>query len=468
MKRGLHNIISYRILSVLLIICMIFSTNISIVQGLASETKELTESEKARKAYEEKMEQAKEYKAELEKKKKKTEKKLAELEAAKADIETFITQLDEEMVQVIDELFALREEIAATEAELEQTRLDLEQAKETEADHYETMKNRIRYMYENGETSILEVVLASGSLTEMLNNAEYAYRIADYDNKLLEKYIASKQEVMDQEASLEASLEKLGAMEETAEYQQESLETLKEAKNEEVAKYMENIELTDTVLMGFTDALVAVDVEMEQIEQDEKDRLAEEERRRKEEEERKRREEEERRKREEAERLAREQQGSIGKPTSTAGYDADAINKVVLTDETDASKMIWPLPGDYRTFSRFGYRDRPLPTATRYHQGWDIGGELGAPIVSTLAGTAYYGYNASAGNYVRVVHENGIETYYCHCYKILIENGQQVQQGTKVALVGSTGASTGPHVHFGVKKNGAYVDPAPYIAHFVD
>ena len=87
-------------------------------------------------------------------------------------------------------------------------------------------------------------------------------------------------------------------------------------------------------------------------------------------------------------------------------------------------------------------------------------------MVSVLAGTVKdVGYNSSAGNYVKVEHQPGFVTVYCHCSKTLVNTGDYVKQGQQIALIGSTGVSTGPHLHFAVQKNGDYVDPNPYIGY---
>ena len=135
-------------------------------------------------------------------------------------------------------------------------------------------------------------------------------------------------------------------------------------------------------------------------------------------------------------------------------------------DETDPDKMIWPLPGDGRIYSYFGWRKAPTAGASTYHRGLDIGGVYGARIVASLSGTvSEAGYNASRGNYVAIDHGGGIETYYMHCSKLLVKKGDKVLQGTVIGLVGSTGISTGPHVHFSVKENGNHVDPLKYVSY---
>lgn len=128
--------------------------------------------------------------------------------------------------------------------------------------------------------------------------------------------------------------------------------------------------------------------------------------------------------------------------------------------------MIWPLPGDGRIFAYFGNRVAPTAGASTYHRGLDIGGEMGASIVASLSGTVEIAqYSSSSGNFIIINHGNGLRTAYCHCSKLLVSVGQYVKQGEVIALVGSTGISTGPHLHFGVSIDNVYVDPLNYISY---
>ena len=417
-----------------------------------------------RKAYEEKLKAAQDQKAELEKKKKEQEALIAEFTAEKENIETYIQELDLKLNDITLKIFELKKEIEKTEGELDITKADLEEAKQKEANQYETMKKRIAYIYENGETSYVDLLLNSGSVADFLNQVEYAQDISRYDDSLLDRYKEAKEDVENREALLEASLEELGLMRESEETEQATVSELMDLKAAEIDKLTEKLGIADEYLFNYMSEISDKNLEIDQIIEAEQKRIEEEERKRKEEEERLRREEEARRKAQEEARRQAEQSGNISKPSSTAGYDADAINHITLTDETNLYKMIWPLPGDHRTFSKFGPRIAPTAGASTYHKGWDIGGEFGAPMVSVLAGTVYaVGYNSSAGNFVKVEHQPGFMSVYCHCSKVLVSEGEYVKQGQQIALVGSTGVSTGPHLHFAISKDGDYVDPDPYI-----
>lgn len=450
-----------RAIALFLIVFLAASTLAPSKRGLALETPE--ENERLHKEYLEKLQEAKDYQAALEKKKQEAEAVKKELEDTRADLISEMDELDEQLNEVTAELYELNANIDSTEEELEVTKLELEEAKKTEEDHYETMKSRIRYMYENGEESIANVLFSSESITDVLNNAEYMYRITDYDNNLLGEYIALKENVAAHEDLLEVTLDSLGTMKLLAEQEQEELNVLVRAKAEKIQEYTESIGVEEEILFNFGEEIFEQGVAIEEIMATEEARIAEWERQRKIEEERLRKEAEAAA----AAAAALKASGQDVKlPSSTNGYDATAIKDVELKDEKSLSKCIWPLPGDHRTFSKFGPRKAPIKGATTYHKGWDIGGEYGAPIVSVLAGTvAFATSNSSAGNYVTVDHGNGIQTVYCHMSKILVTAGDYVLQGQILGLCGSTGVSTGPHLHFGMKSNGVYIDPDPYIGY---
>lgn len=414
----------------------------------------------AKEAYEKKLAEAKEHQKELEKQKADTEALIAQFRTQKSDLEAYITELDLKLNDMQLELFETQQKIEETQDELKKTVDELEKAKKREADQYETMKARVQYIYENGETTYLDVFFNSGSIADMLNQLEYVSDIQEYDNTLLERYEAARADVASREAALEATLDGLSTLREQEELEIATVNELYDLKAAEIESLSEQLGIADEYLFTYIEEISNQKAEIEDIIEAEEKRVAEEERKRKEEEERLRREEE-------ARRLAEQRAAEAAKKNTTNKvYDKEAIKYVVQTDETDPYEMIWPLPGDHRTYSKFGYRKAPTKGASTYHQGWDIGGEFGAPIVAVLAGTAIeVRYNSSAGNYVKIEHRPGFVTVYCHMSKQSVKEGDYVKQGQTIGLCGSTGVSTGPHLHFSVKVNGTYVDPNPYIGH---
>lgn len=130
-------------------------------------------------------------------------------------------------------------------------------------------------------------------------------------------------------------------------------------------------------------------------------------------------------------------------------------------------KMVWPVPANRSTLSKgdlFGMRMHPIFHEWRMHTGIDIGAPTGANILAVNSGTVIMtGYTTGYGNKVVVDHGGGIITLYAHCSKILVKDGQKVDKGQVIALVGSTGWATGPHLHFEVMDKGERQNPLEYV-----
>lgn len=144
---------------------------------------------------------------------------------------------------------------------------------------------------------------------------------------------------------------------------------------------------------------------------------------------------------------------SSGDPPDTVSYDYYVIEYDYIT----------PLNGNIT--SSFGYRNHPVSGKKSFHYGVDIGGSVGDKIAAFSSGTVELtGYNATYGNYLFLRHKDGIITFYGHCSKILVEKGQLVRMGDYIAKVGSTGLSTGPHLHFEIHNGDVILDPLHYVS----
>ena len=134
----------------------------------------------------------------------------------------------------------------------------------------------------------------------------------------------------------------------------------------------------------------------------------------------------------------------------------NALNRVL------GKLFIYPTKG--RITSRFGYRKNPFSGVREFHNGLDIGNIVGTPIVATMNGTvARVGYYSWLGKYMILTHADGFQSLYGHLSKVLVSKGKRIRQGQKIAEMGNTGYSTGPHLHFAVFKNSAPVDPLKYL-----
>ena len=131
--------------------------------------------------------------------------------------------------------------------------------------------------------------------------------------------------------------------------------------------------------------------------------------------------------------------------------------------QDDTAKIVAPVDSSRYT-SQFGYRINPITNVRAFHTGLDIAAPLGTKIKAAYNGTvSKTGEDSHSGKYIFLTHANGLETFYCHCSEIIAEKGAKIRQGETIALVGSTGWSTGPHLHFEIHKNGKRLDPLPFL-----
>ena len=359
----------------------------------------------------------------LEEEKKKTEAVIRELEGLKSDTEKYVRSLDSQLDGLNMEISRLEGEISSKETTIQETAVRLEEAGETQQKQYESMKLRIKYMYEKGESSFLDLLLQSESMSELLNRAEYISKISEYDRKMLDEYAAVKEGIARDKEQLETEKKQLVSLQETTKAKQASVQKLSDEKTAELQRV--NAQIGEKTA---------------QAEAYEKDIKAQEDQIKKIEAELKRQEEEARKK-------------------------AEAAGKTYNTVSLGNIKFIWPCPSSGRITSGFGDRESPTKGASTNHKGIDIGASSGSNIVAAAGGTVTIAtYSYSAGNYVMINHGGGVSTVYMHCSKLLVSVGDTVKQGDVIAKVGSTGYSTGPHLHFGIRQNGTYVNPSKYVS----
>lgn len=359
----------------------------------------------------------------MEDQKKEVESALKELEGLKADTASYVKGLDDKLAVYDKQLTALTAQISAKEEQIKTAEADLEAAKKAQEHQYRNMKLRIQYMYEKGETNYLDLLFRSADLTQLYNRAEYIRSIAAYDRRMLEDYKRTKEEVSQREALLKAEYENLLGFQTAARDKKQEAEGLLQAKNQELASYQTRIAKSQ-----------------ENLSELEKDIAAQEQR-------------------------IKEMEAQIRKQEEEARKAAQKAGKTYNTVAIGNISFIWPSPSSSRITSSFGDRESPTEGASSNHQGIDIGASTGAGIVAAASGTVTIStYSYSAGNYIMIHHGGGVYTVYMHCSELLVSAGQEVSQGQLIAKVGSTGYSTGPHLHFGIRVNGSYVNPVKYVS----
>ena len=380
------------------------------------------------------IEDAKKKVSSMEEEKKKVESTLKELEGKKSDTAAYVKELDRNLSALAGELTKLEGDISQKEEQIEEAKVELETAKITENRQYEDMKLRIQYMYENGQTGLLESMMQSESIAELLNRAEYASQITSYDRKMLEEYRKTRQEVALKEEALKTEHQELLTLQDSTKAKQSSVKTLMASKEAELASYETKIASAQGEIDQYNADIKAQEEHMARVEAEI------------------RKKEEEARKAEEARRAE-----EAKKNQSSAGGDS--------TVKKGNTNFIWPCPASGRISSAFGDRSSPTEGASTNHKGIDIPAPSGSSIVAAADGKVVIStYSYSAGNYIMIDHGGGLTTVYMHCSQLLVKEGETVKQGQTIAKVGSTGYSTGPHLHFGVRSGGSYVNPSGYVS----
>lgn len=380
------------------------------------------------------IEDAKKKVSSMEEEKKKVESALKELEGKKSDTAAYVKELDRNLSALAGELTKLEGDISRKEEQIEEAKAELETAKVTENRQYEDMKLRIQYMYENGQTGLLESMMQSESIAELLNRAEYASQITSYDRKMLEEYRKTRQEVALKEEALKTEHQELLTLQDSTKAKQSSVKTLMASKEAELASYETKIASAQGEIDQYNADIKAQEEHMARVEAEIQ------------------RKEEEARKAEEARRAE-----EAKKNQSSAGGDS--------TVKKGNTNFIWPCPASGRISSAFGDRSSPTEGASTNHKGIDIPAPSGSSIVAAADGKVVIStYSYSAGNYIMIDHGGGLTTVYMHCSQLLVKEGETVKQGQTIAKVGSTGYSTGPHLHFGVRSGGSYVNPSGYVS----
>ena len=376
---------------------------------------------------------AKSKKTALEAEKKKTEQELKNLEGLKSDTTAYVKKLDSSLESIGNELSKLNDDIDAKEKQIDTTKQELSEAKETERSQYESMKLRIKYMYEKGDSTYVDLLMEAGSLSELLSKAEYITKISSYDRQKLDEYAATKEKIAEKEKALEGEHAELLTLQDETEAKQASVEKLLAAKQTELRNYETKIASAEGQISEYAKSIEAQENQIKSIEAEIK------------------------RKEEEARKKAEEEK----KKAAAANKAAQTYKTVSLGDIS----FTWPCPASGRITSGFGGRKSPTKGASSNHQGIDISAPTGTSIVAAAAGEVVIAtYSSSAGNYVMISHGGGVYTVYMHASSLLVSQGQSVKKGQTIAKVGSTGYSTGSHLHFGVRVNGSYVNPTKYVS----
>lgn len=339
------------------------------------------------------------------------------LEKSRSDLKSYVTELDSSLSEIEGKLQQINDLIAKKEGEIQETKENLRIIKIEEKKQYAAMQNRVKFMYERGNNVYLEVLLSSKSFGDLLSKAKYIEKLAAYDKALLENYQETQKAIAGLEIELEGEQEVLEAARENAEKEQKNVEELITTKRQQIKEYDSDISEHEARIKEYEASIVEQNATIASLEA-----AVEEEQKRLE---------------------------AMGQ-NSNVRYDG--------------GMFAWPAPAYTRISSEYGNRMHPTLGVERFHNGLDMAAPSGSDVLAAYDGTVVAAdYNASMGNYIMINHGDGLYTVYMHCSALYVSSGASVSKGSKIAAVGSTGRSTGPHLHFSVRLNGNYVNPRNYL-----
>lgn len=363
---------------------------------------------------------------ELEKQKAEKDKEMADLQSQidvnAGEMKKLVQQknvLEQEMNLLRDKLQLTNSQISAYSLLIADKQEELEQAQERLAKLQEENKLRIRAMEKNSRVSFWSVLFSSNSFMEYLDRMKMIKEIREEDNRRLQEMKdtaqvveEAKAELVEQQASLEASRKEMEAMQVTIQE--------KRAAADEIL-----IELKKDA-----DAMDALMAEME----DEEQRLLEE--------------------------MAKKED-----EIDEAKYREWLATAIPQGTGNTVNGITWIMPTLYKgVSSSFGMRWHPIDKVYKMHQGVDLPGTTGTPVVATRSGVITTAvFHKTCGNHIWINHGDGYKSVYMHLDTMIVSVGQYVVAGQQIGTLGNTGGSTGPHLHFGVAYNGNYIDPMPLV-----
>lgn len=320
------------------------------------------------------------------------------------DVLEKMNELDKQIYDYEESINKIDGTLKGIEKEIEEKERDIKLMQREYDKVKDAFAERLVYLYETNETRYLDVLLSSKSIVDFISNYYLIGEIAAYDSNLIEKLENNKDSLVDAKEDLEKTKEELEEKKKEKQRISITLENSKIVKNSYLNSLTEKERETKEKIERYQEELDLINLEM--------------------------------------------------LLSSMENNDSIYVGGIFL----------WPVPGYYTITSPFGMRLHPILKTYRVHTGMDIGAPMGTYVLAANSGVVSKAtFSVSYGNLVMVNHGNGISTAYAHGSEILVEEGQEVKRGDVIMKVGSTGWSTGPHLHFEIIVNGTKIDPYPYV-----
>lgn len=312
-----------------------------------------------------------------------------------------IAKLDKQVDETNKELEEIQMQLSDLNNKIGITKQNLKEAEDNLVERKDTLSARLRVMYKNGTVGYLEVLLGAKDIRDFMSRIDMIKSITSHDVDML-KYMKEQRNIIEQsKVALEAQQSSILVAQQNIEIKKNELQIATRAKE----NLMRDLQKEHKTLDKMEDDLLA---------------------------------------------QAKAIEAEIRKSQSSGSYVG--------------GEMMWPVPGRTRISSPFGYRIHPITKNRKMHTGIDIPAPTGTPIKAANGGTVQHA--GTLGGYGKVViidHGGKKSTLYAHNSALLVKVGDKVKKGDTISKAGSTGMSTGPHLHFEVRENGTYVNPIPYV-----
>jgi len=343
---------------------------------------------------------------------------MAQIQRTDANItqtEREIDQLENSLLNILNELSDLGQQVSETRIILEDTGKELEDAIEDREYKQEILVQRLVAMYMNGPTTYLELIFGASSFSEAFRRMEYMNRIAAHDQNLVEEFVAIEEAIEEKRDSIEREYTRLTVLERQVEDRlAQHQATLEDLDNRRAALGVER----QTQVAGLREMEASYEYLGNLIRQEE--------------------------------RAARARQHAV----------TQSNNRVVEQTTGRDGDIRWPVPSRNVISSPFGGRRSPITGRQETHHGIDIPAPTGSDIIAAEAGTVTFaGWQNGFGHTVIIYHGDNFSTLYAHNSRNLVSAGTWVDAGQVIAAIGSTGWSTGPHLHFETRINGTAQNP---------
>lgn len=344
------------------------------------------------------------------------EKLKKELEQSKNDLTAYVQQLDGQLADIQEKIAQYNTMITEKEQEIEETTRDLDEAQARQEQQYAAMKKRIQFMYERSDSFYMETLFGSDSIAGIVNRADYIEALSRYDREQLNAYVETRKYVELCKEELEAEKEVLDEAREAVEQEESNVNSLIGEKEAQIVSVSGDIANKEAAIKEYEDMIAQENAEIAALEK----AVAEE----------------------------------------RARLEAENAQARIY----NGGMFAWPCPGYKRISDDYGNRMHPILGVEKFHNGVDMAAPSGTSILAAYDGDVVAAdYSSSMGNYIMIDHGSGLYTIYMHCSALYVSKGQTVSKGQNIAAVGSTGRSTGPHLHFSVRQSGNYVSPWNYL-----